>query len=270
MIFHSQKFSFAFIFDIVVTNYILFRCYCYIIQLWNKLWRYLLRVFNVICIIRHFLLSDRPSVQFRLDNRGLTVLLFFLSINFFVSYMCNYNEVSEVPTSVAMKSTIFWDITPCSPLKVNRCFGGTYRPRLHGRRISRARNQQKQTEAWQSPKWEPELQNIEIFFQNYGLSILRVAAWPALRSFLNVILLTILGYLYNWRHFSSCNILNWAVFCYVKLCLELINEAPRQEEVCGREGIAPPFLISALDRGEWSASRPGCFPKEKQPPILTL
>jgi hypothetical protein len=30
----------------------------------------------------------------------------------------------EVLTEVAMKSTLFWDITPCSPLKVNRCFGG--------------------------------------------------------------------------------------------------------------------------------------------------
>jgi hypothetical protein len=26
-----------------------------------------------------------------------------------------------------MKSSIFWDITPCSPLKVNRRFGETYR-----------------------------------------------------------------------------------------------------------------------------------------------
>jgi hypothetical protein len=25
-----------------------------------------------------------------------------------------------------IKSSIFWDITPCSPLKINRCFGGTY------------------------------------------------------------------------------------------------------------------------------------------------
>jgi hypothetical protein len=25
-----------------------------------------------------------------------------------------------------MKSTVFWDITPCSPLKVYRRFGGTY------------------------------------------------------------------------------------------------------------------------------------------------
>jgi hypothetical protein len=32
----------------------------------------------------------------------------------------------EVLTAVVMKSTIFWDITPCSPLKVNRHFGGTY------------------------------------------------------------------------------------------------------------------------------------------------
>jgi hypothetical protein len=33
----------------------------------------------------------------------------------------------EVLTAVVMKGTIFWDITPCSPLSVNRRFGGTYR-----------------------------------------------------------------------------------------------------------------------------------------------
>jgi hypothetical protein len=26
-----------------------------------------------------------------------------------------------------MKSSVFWDITPCSPLKISRCFGGSYR-----------------------------------------------------------------------------------------------------------------------------------------------
>jgi hypothetical protein len=31
----------------------------------------------------------------------------------------------EVLTPVVMKSTIFWDMTPCSPLRVNRRFGGT-------------------------------------------------------------------------------------------------------------------------------------------------
>jgi hypothetical protein len=33
----------------------------------------------------------------------------------------------EVLTAVLMKSTIFWDITPCSPLKDNRHFEGTCR-----------------------------------------------------------------------------------------------------------------------------------------------
>jgi hypothetical protein len=41
----------------------------------------------------------------------------------------------EVLTAVVMKSTVFWDITPCSPLKANRRFGGTYRLHLHGRNM---------------------------------------------------------------------------------------------------------------------------------------
>jgi hypothetical protein len=43
----------------------------------------------------------------------------------------------EVFTAVVMKCTIFWDIMPCSPLKVNRRFGGTYRLHLQGRKMSR-------------------------------------------------------------------------------------------------------------------------------------
>jgi hypothetical protein len=37
----------------------------------------------------------------------------------------------EVFTEVVMKSIIFWDMTPCSPLSCTRRFGGTYR--LHFR-----------------------------------------------------------------------------------------------------------------------------------------
>jgi hypothetical protein len=39
-----------------------------------------------------------------------------------------------VLTAVVMKSTIFWDITPCGPLKGIRRFGGTYRLHLQGRK----------------------------------------------------------------------------------------------------------------------------------------
>jgi hypothetical protein len=42
---------------------------------------------------------------------------------------------------VVMKTTVFWDTTPCSALKVNGSFGGKYRFHLQGRRISSARYQ---------------------------------------------------------------------------------------------------------------------------------
>jgi hypothetical protein len=40
-----------------------------------------------------------------------------------------------------MKSYIFWAVTPCSPLKINRHFGGTCNLHLQGRGINQARNQ---------------------------------------------------------------------------------------------------------------------------------
>jgi hypothetical protein len=46
------------------------------------------------------------------------------------------------------KSSIFWDITPCSPLKVKWRFGRTLCLRLQDRRISRARNQRESR--WQA------------------------------------------------------------------------------------------------------------------------
>jgi hypothetical protein len=47
----------------------------------------------------------------------------------------------EVLTAVVMKSSVFLDITPCSPLEVSQCFGGTYRLHIQGRRINQARHQ---------------------------------------------------------------------------------------------------------------------------------
>jgi hypothetical protein len=32
----------------------------------------------------------------------------------------------EILTAMVMKRTVFWDTTPCSPLKVNRRFGKEY------------------------------------------------------------------------------------------------------------------------------------------------
>jgi hypothetical protein len=48
----------------------------------------------------------------------------------------------EVFTSVTMKSTFFWDETPCSPVEVYQHFGATYGLDLQGRRINHASSQQ--------------------------------------------------------------------------------------------------------------------------------
>jgi hypothetical protein len=50
----------------------------------------------------------------------------------------------EVLTAAVMKRTIFWDIMPCSPLSVNRRFGGTCSLRLQGKenKLSKKRVQE--------------------------------------------------------------------------------------------------------------------------------
>jgi hypothetical protein len=56
----------------------------------------------------------------------------------------NFIEVSNK----SQKSAVFWDITPCSLLKVNRRFVGTYRLHLQGSRTSLSRNQR--DNGWQA------------------------------------------------------------------------------------------------------------------------
>jgi hypothetical protein len=44
----------------------------------------------------------------------------------------------EVLTAVVMKSSVFLNTTPSSPLKVNKRFGGTHRLHLQDLRVSQA------------------------------------------------------------------------------------------------------------------------------------
>jgi hypothetical protein len=57
----------------------------------------------------------------------------------FVSVPAQGGETSH--TAFNLKRSIFWDITPCSLLKVGRRFGGTCGLHLHDRRTNRARNE---------------------------------------------------------------------------------------------------------------------------------
>jgi hypothetical protein len=53
-------------------------------------------------------------------------------------YFTSLQFIASAIIELQSKYSIFWDITPCSLLKVNRRFGGTCRLHLQGRRISQA------------------------------------------------------------------------------------------------------------------------------------
>jgi hypothetical protein len=63
-----------------------------------------------------------------------------------------------------MKSVIFWDMTPCSPLSVNRLFGGTYRLYLQGRRNKFSK---KSTSKQMASFFDPE-DGGDMFLRNVG------------------------------------------------------------------------------------------------------
>jgi hypothetical protein len=95
--------------------------------------------------------KSKPTASFPLHAGFILNLLFsfilLLSERQVIKAWEHSNKVIllglEVLTAVVMETSIFWDITPCSPLNVNRRFGRTYRLHLQGRRISEATNQRK-------------------------------------------------------------------------------------------------------------------------------
>jgi hypothetical protein len=60
---------------------------------------------------------------------------------------------SEVLTAVAIKRSVYWDITPCSPVRASRRFGGTHVYFL-GQRVSQESNQQVSLSALVKPQSE--------------------------------------------------------------------------------------------------------------------
>jgi hypothetical protein len=85
------------------------------------------------------------SVTFFIPPIYLIAIVIIIHDTVMQTYVCVTHSTSALHlrnfTSVPMKNTIFWDILSCSPLKVNRRFGGTHRILFQGRRISQARFQ---------------------------------------------------------------------------------------------------------------------------------
>jgi hypothetical protein len=74
------------------------------------------------CAICHLLWQNAPK-----HNNGLSIRLLYSA---YVK-TSQGNVRSEVFMTLAIKNSVFWDMAPCRSC-MNRRFGGTYRPHLHG------------------------------------------------------------------------------------------------------------------------------------------
>jgi hypothetical protein len=92
---------------------------------------------------------------------------------------------SEVLTAVVMKSTIFWDIMLCSPLRVNQRFGGgTYRLHLQGWRLSWASDQRERWWRHVPLKSKLTFNGLQgIISQKIGLFVFNSVLWATFPQF---------------------------------------------------------------------------------------
>jgi hypothetical protein len=79
------------------------------------------------------LMELNPDFNYILYNQRLNCKL--------IDNIIDYCVGVKVLTAGVLNSPVFWVITPCSPLKVNRHFEGTCGLHLHGWRVSQTRKQ---------------------------------------------------------------------------------------------------------------------------------
>jgi hypothetical protein len=68
----------------------------------------------------------------------------------YVNCVMKLHDMTSLIKQNVKKNYIYWDVTPCSPLNVNRCFGVTSPP-SSGSKNRRARNQHEGR--WQAERW---------------------------------------------------------------------------------------------------------------------
>jgi hypothetical protein len=116
--------------------------------------------------------SEHQNEKHRLDSEKLCEVWedsLSWRFNFIMLYCWELDCVTEFANNCTIKSTIFWDITRCSPLNVNRSFGGTYRLHLQNRRISQARNQR--GSRWEAELWEPQTLQPHYYYLTASINI---------------------------------------------------------------------------------------------------
>lgn len=102
-----------------------------------------------------------------------------------------------------MKSSVFWDIMPCRPLKVIWCFGGICRLHLQGWRVNQVRSQH-----------EPDMDHLYLLLGPHCVCIFSACQLLS-RFFCFPCVLQYLQVLYLFYIFRMCCIKNIAVVPYL-------------------------------------------------------
>jgi hypothetical protein len=114
---------------------------CFVLPDKPKMWTKIM-FFYFACIWVCLHLIVRYGVEYMLIDIDPVILCFLRTWLFnFTAMLCWYKNQRDYDDEF-----IFWDITSCNLLKIDRRFGGTCRFHLQGRRISQARN-------WRQGRW---------------------------------------------------------------------------------------------------------------------
>jgi hypothetical protein len=122
-----------------------------------------------------FYVLDRAATVIGSSYSGCSITKIVMSLHGPLRVLNNPIAISKIQTT--KRCSTFWNITSCSPLKVNGRFGGKYCLSLQSRRVSQARNQREaggKQRAISLPEYGGDM-----FFRSLGwLSTVYMALYP--------------------------------------------------------------------------------------------
>jgi hypothetical protein len=147
------------------------KCYKILLAI-NHIQEHSNKLFGIAFLLNKFSRKQHSHNTCNLDScitNQLSNICPVITDTIIVIFMVNTSHVGFVALS-EMKSSLFWDIRPCSQLKANQRLSGICRLHLQGWRISQARNQHEgssnQSRALFAVCFNPASSNLEGAGQN--------------------------------------------------------------------------------------------------------
>jgi hypothetical protein len=144
----------------------------------------------------------------------------------------------EILIPVVMKNSVFYDITPRSPLRANGHFGGTCRLHLQGRRISQARNQREymwQAQLWSGLLFDREDRNDMFLWKVGWISTDYTVLWPRRQNTSNKNNVYMAST--KWRYVTQYS------YVYLYICIYFLIWLCLHKPLCWHPSLVPTDYI---------------------------